>query len=87
LLGTLLALLVGTLWICCKRIGLDARASRAVHVLLAVVGLQIGLGIATLLLRVPVALGSAHQGVAVLVFAVALWTAHSLRKSSSRIPA
>jgi len=35
--------------------------------------------VATLLLVVPVPLAAAHQGVATLVFAAALYTAHALR--------
>ena len=36
----------------------------------------------TLLLRVPVALGAAHQGGAVLVLATSLWFAHALRRTA-----
>jgi cytochrome c oxidase assembly protein subunit 15 len=45
------------------------------HALLSAVLLQIGLGIATLLMHVPVALGTLHQAGAVLVLGVvvALW--------------
>ena len=53
------------------------RASRAAHFLMAAFVLQATLGISTLLLGVPVALGTAHQGGAVLLLAAALWTAHS----------
>jgi len=42
---------------------------------------QFALGVATLLLVVPVPLATAHQGVATLVFAAALYTAHALRGS------
>jgi cytochrome c oxidase assembly protein subunit 15 len=41
--------------------------------------MQIALGIATLVLVVPIALAAAHQAGAVLVFAAALNVAHSLR--------
>ena len=41
--------------------------------------LQIALGIATLLLVVPLPLAAAHQAGAVLVFAAALNVAHALR--------
>ena len=53
------------------------RTSRAAQFLLAAFVLQATLGISTLLLGVPVALATAHQGGAVLVLAAALWTAHS----------
>ena len=47
------------------------------NILFLVFAAQAGLGIATLLTGVPVALGAAHQGGAVLVLAAALWYAHS----------
>jgi cytochrome c oxidase assembly protein subunit 15 len=47
--------------------------------LLAAVTAQIGLGIATLLLAVPVGLGAAHQGGAMVVLGALLWVNHELR--------
>lgn len=49
------------------------------HVLLAVVGGQVALGVSTLLLYVPIGLGSAHQANAMVVFTVCLGLLHSLR--------
>ncbi|MBT3927794.1 MAG: heme A synthase, partial [Rhodospirillaceae bacterium] len=46
----------------------------------AMVMLQLGLGIATLLLFVPVPLGAAHQAGALLTFSAALWSSHALRR-------
>jgi cytochrome c oxidase assembly protein subunit 15 len=48
----------------------------ATHHLLGMFVIQAGLGIATLLNAVPIALASAHQAGAVLLLATALWTAH-----------
>lgn len=53
------------------------RHTLAAHALLGAFVLQGALGISTLLLGVPVALGAAHQGGAVLLLAAALWIAHS----------
>ncbi len=53
------------------------RHTPAAGALLAAFALQAALGIATLLMGVPVALGAAHQGGAVLLLAAALWNAHS----------
>jgi cytochrome c oxidase assembly protein subunit 15 len=50
-----------------------------VHLLVALVATQIALGIATLLLVVPIPLAAAHQAGAVLVLAAALNVAHALR--------
>jgi cytochrome c oxidase assembly protein subunit 15 len=55
------------------------RATLAGNALLAAFVLQGSLGISTLLLGVPVGLGAAHQGGAVLLLAAALWNAHSAR--------
>ncbi|HEX6957856.1 MAG TPA: COX15/CtaA family protein [Ferrovibrio sp.] len=54
------------------------------HALLTVVAVQIGLGIATLLHHVPVALGTLHQGGAVLVLttAVALWHDRAMKAAA-----
>jgi cytochrome c oxidase assembly protein subunit 15 len=51
------------------------------HGLLTAVLVQVGLGIATLLAHVPVALGTLHQAGAVIVLgvAVALWNDQSLK--------
>jgi cytochrome c oxidase assembly protein subunit 15 len=59
------------------------RASPAAHALMAAFVLQAALGISTLLLRVPVALGALHQGGAVLLLAAALWYAHSCRETAA----
>ena len=66
----LLALLVPIAW-------WRRRATPAANALLLAFALQAALGVATLLAGVPVALGAAHQGGAVLVLAAALWNAHS----------
>ncbi len=58
---------------------LPARARPAAHALLHTAALQVALGIATLLLAVPIVLGAAHQGVAMLLFTVSLYLTHSLR--------
>lgn len=48
--------------------------------LLAILGIQVLLGISALVLRVPVSLGAAHQAGAVLLIAAALFCAHVARK-------
>lgn len=57
---------------------LTRRQRRVVHVLAALVVLQVSLGILTLILVVPLALAAVHQAVAVLLFAAAVWNAHEL---------
>ena len=53
------------------------RLARAVRLVLGAAVLQVALGIATLLLAVPVTLGVAHQGGAVLLFTAALLALHA----------
>jgi cytochrome c oxidase assembly protein subunit 15 len=80
LMAWLLLALVGWLWWRVLRFAADARARVAAHLLAILFAVQFALGVWTLLLRVPVALGAAHQFVAVLVFGAALLCAHALRK-------
>jgi cytochrome c oxidase assembly protein subunit 15 len=62
--------------------GLDARARRMASWLgVAIIG-QVALGISTLLLAVPVALGAAHQAGAVVVLSLALATHHAALRSA-----
>lgn len=75
----LLALLVPWFWLKVRSTTVSARARQAANLLLAVTAVQIALGIATLLMAVPVGLGAAHQGGAMVVFAVLLWLNHELR--------
>ncbi len=50
--------------------------SKAAYAVLIAVLLQVGLGIWTLLAQVPLHLGLAHQGGAMIVFAAAVWVMH-----------
>jgi cytochrome c oxidase assembly protein subunit 15 len=75
----LLLVLIPLLWWQARR----TQAKIAVHHLLGLFLLQATLGIATLLLVVPVPLAALHQAGAVLLLAAALWTVHA---SSTRIP-
>lgn len=61
------------------RSSLAPEAARAVRLLGAVVLVQLGLGIVTLLAAVPVVLGAAHQLVGVLALAAAVLAVHTLR--------
>lgn len=62
--------------------GQTAAARRACLGLGAAVALQYGLGVATLLLVVPVWLGTLHQGCAVLVLAMSLVALHQLGRGA-----
>ena len=79
LIAWLLAFLVPWFWLRIRREAAPRRARLAADLLLAMLALQIALGIATLLLAVPIPLAAAHQAGALLVFSAALLVAHSLR--------
>jgi cytochrome c oxidase assembly protein subunit 15 len=83
LIAWVLIVVVPLMWFAVRRRPVPRTARLASNFLLAALALQVSLGIATLLLRVPVVLGAAHQGGAVLVFAAALWLAHELRRPSA----
>jgi len=63
-----------------RKAGLPARVAKGVNALLHTAVLQVALGIATLLLVVPVWLGAMHQAVAMLLFTVTLYLCHGLRR-------
>jgi molybdenum cofactor biosynthesis protein MoaC len=61
-----------------------ARVAGGAHpavVLTLWLAVQVTLGIATLLLQVPVALGAAHQAGAMVLFGLLLWTNHAHRRA------
>jgi len=66
-------------WTGARKATLPARSGTAANALLHTAVLQVVLGISALLLSVPVVLGAAHQGVAMLLFTVSLYLVHSLR--------
>ena len=72
-------LVIVVFWWRSQNAALGQRARRAAHTLLATAGLQVTLGIFTLLLSVPIILAAGHQAAAMLLFTVALYLVHSLR--------
>jgi heme a synthase len=71
--------LIPLLWWGVLRAKVSAAATTAAHLMLAALALQFTLGVATLLLAVPVVLGAAHQAGALVLFASVLALAHALR--------
>lgn len=69
-------------WFLLGRTTLPRPAERGRHLLFFGIALQVALGVLTLLAKVPLALASAHQAVAVLVFSAALYLVHSLRETA-----
>ena len=79
LLAVTTAAAVLLLWAAGLRSRLARPARMALHALLAVAVAQVGLGISTLLLVVPIPLAAAHQAGAVLVLTAAIVLRHTLR--------
>jgi cytochrome c oxidase assembly protein subunit 15 len=66
-------------WLAAKKaLGDGAPAAKSAGLVLGFVGLQVMLGIATLLAAVPLVLGAAHQLTAALLFGAAVYHAHGL---------
>lgn len=78
LIAWVLTIYLPLLWWRVTRSDVPVATRRATHLLLAAFVVQFSLGVATLLLVVPVALGAAHQGGAMVLFAAALAVAHEL---------
>ena len=80
LLAIVTFLLIVLYWWRGRTTGLPQRLFAAANALLLTALLQVVLGISTLLLRVPTLLAVSHQAAALLLFTVALYLTHSLRK-------
>lgn len=75
-LAALLTLTVLACWLGGIYARLPRRAMTALHALAGVMAAQISLGALTLLYRVPVVLGAAHQGAALILLGIALLVRH-----------
>jgi len=71
-------------WFAARRAPLPGRALRSVDVLVVAAVVQVALGIATLVMIVPVPLAATHQGGAVVLLTAALWAAFELRPDRRR---
>lgn len=78
----LLAAAVLALWLGQRRRAVPARARRVADLLALAMLAQIGLGIATLLLVVPLPLAAAHQMMALVVLSVSLILVNALRRAA-----
>jgi len=79
LVAYLLLLAIPAFWWWARRFELPSRAHWLLHGLLAMLVVQVGLGIATLIYIVPVPLGAAHQTGALALLTLALAAVHALR--------
>jgi cytochrome c oxidase assembly protein subunit 15 len=74
----IVAVVSAAFWIMVRRADPTMAVRRSSNMLIAVVLMQIALGIVTLLNQSPLALAALHQATAVAVFAAALWNAFEL---------
>jgi cytochrome c oxidase assembly protein subunit 15 len=79
LIGWAIALSAPLLWWHLRAPDVPARARSGATALVAMVAVQLGLGIATLINVVPLPLAALHQAGAVIVFALSLNVAHAVR--------
>lgn len=79
----LLAFLLPWFWWRVQHSKASSRAKMVGNLLLVALAIQITLGITTLLLAVPVALGTAHQGGSMVVFGLLLWLNHEIRTAET----
>ncbi|KAI9009523.1 cytochrome oxidase assembly protein-domain-containing protein [Gaertneriomyces semiglobifer] len=70
---------ISGLWLYSRRVKLPRNARLATNALLAMVGVQVGLGISTLLYFVPTPLAAAHQSGSLTLLSIALWLMQALR--------
>ena len=82
LLATLVFFSVIVLWMAARRYALPATVKTGLHLMLAAAWLQVGLGISTLLLHVPVSLAATHQAGALLLLTTALYTHHRMTRAA-----
>ena len=81
-LATTTFILICVYWLVMRKQQLPKPTKKGISALLHTSILQVVLGIITLLLVVPMPLAVAHQGVAMLLFTVALFNCHALSKGS-----
>lgn len=83
LLATLVFSCVVLVWVATLRQPLPGQVRGGLHAMLAAAVLQVGLGISTLLLHVPVTLAALHQGGALLLFTVVIYLNHRVGRAGN----
>ncbi len=71
---------VALLWAMARPLPLPPRARTAANAMLAMVGVQVALGVSTLLYFVPTPLAAAHQAGSLTLLTFAVWFVHELRR-------
>jgi len=79
MIAYLLVLIVPLFCFAVRRLGQTDNSRIAAHLLLAMLVIQVTLGVATVLLKVPVAIGASHQGGAVLLLSIIIFIVREIR--------
>ncbi len=79
LIAWVLAILIPVFWYKSRQLALSKSTHLACNLLLLMLIVQISLGIATLLMVVPLPLAASHQAGALLLFTASIWVNHKLR--------
>jgi cytochrome c oxidase assembly protein subunit 15 len=79
IIAYILCLMIPAFWFMAKRYQLAKSSKMIINLFLAMLVVQVALGISTLLLVVPVTLGVMHQGGALILLSLALLVNHELR--------
>lgn len=79
LIAWVLAILIPVFWYKSRQLALSNSTHLACNLLLLMLIVQISLGIATLLMVVPLPLAASHQAGALLLFTASIWVNHKLR--------
>lgn len=79
LIAWVLAILIPVFWYKSRQLSLSNSTNFACNLFLLMLIVQISLGVATLLMVVPLPLAASHQAGAMLLFTAALWVNHKLR--------
>lgn len=80
-LAKLVAVAVLTFWTIARRVPLAPAQRAPLDLLAGMAMVQVGLGILTIILQVPIGLAAAHQAGALVLFGLAVWTAGRLRQA------
>jgi cytochrome c oxidase assembly protein subunit 15 len=87
LVAYVVAIAAMVFWFVVRKAGCSASVRASSNALVAVIAVQIVLGIVTLLNQAPLALAVIHQAVAVAAIATALWNAFELSASAANYAA
>ncbi len=79
MIAYLLILLIPFFCFSVRRLGITLRSRKAAHLLLAMLVIQVSLGVATILLHVPVVIAASHQGGAIILLTIALFITREVK--------